>query len=46
MEYKSQNKNDESFIYKPKFQKENRSKKNKVTSKNNPFDKLSEIRFR
>ena len=46
MEYKSQNKNDESFIYKPKFQKNNKSKKNKITSKNNPFDKLSEIRFR
>ena len=46
MEYKSQNKNDESFIYKPKFQKNNKSKKNKVTIKNNPFDKLSEIRFR
>ena len=43
MEYKSKNKKEEFFIYKPKLTK---SKKVEKTSKNNPFEKLSELRFR
>ncbi len=46
MEYKSQKseKTEEFFIYKPKFAKN--KIKTKKTSKNNPFGKLSELRFR
>ena len=43
MEYKSKNKKEEFFIYKPKFTK---NKKMKKTIKNNPFEKLSDLRFR
>jgi len=46
MEYKSkknEDKKEEFFIYKPKLIKNKRSKKN---SKNNPFEKLTELRFR
>jgi len=43
MEYKSKNKKEEFFIYKPKLTK---NKKVEKTSKNNPFEKLSELRFR
>ena len=43
MEYKSKNKNGEFFTYKPKLIK---NKKTRKTSKNNPFEKLSELRFR
>ena len=43
MEYKSKNKKEEFFIYKPKLIK---NKKVEKTSKNNPFEKLSELRFR
>ena len=49
MDYKSKkNKNDKSefFVYKPKSLKNNKFLKNKKVSKNNPFGKLSEIRFR
>ena len=49
MDYKSkknEDKKEEFFIYKPKLTKNKRSKKNKKTSKNNPFEKLSELRFR
>ena len=48
MEYKPKKNNDkkeEFFIYKPKLIKDKRFKKNKKTSKNNPFEKLSELRF-
>jgi len=34
------------FIYKPKFLKKLEQKKDKKTSKDNPFEKLSELRFR
>ena len=44
MEYKSKkNKKEEFFIYKPKLTK---NKKLKKISKNTPFKKLSELRFR
>ena len=43
MEYKSKNKKEELFIYKPKLEK---NKKMEKTIKNNPFEKLSELRFR
>ena len=43
MEYKSKNKKEEFFIYKPKLIK---NKKVEKTGKNNPFEKLSELRFR
>ena len=44
MEYKSKkNKKEELFIYKPKLTK---NKKLKKISKNSPFEKLSELRFR
>jgi ATP-dependent RNA helicase SUPV3L1/SUV3 len=44
MEYKSKkNKKEEFFIYKPKPMKD---KKSKEISKNSPFEKLSELRFR
>ena len=44
MEYKSKkNKKEEFFIYKPKLTK---NKKLKKISKNSPFEKLSELRFR
>ena len=43
MEYKSKNKKEEFFIYKPKLEK---NKKMEKTIKNNPFEKLSELRFR
>ena len=37
---------DEFFIYKPKFTKQLKEKKAKKTNKDNPFEKLSELRFR
>ena len=43
MEYKSKNKKAEFFIYRPKLEK---NKKVEKTSKNSPFEKLSELRFR
>ena len=43
---KVQNKSDEFFTYKPKYLNKIINKKDKNTNKNNPFDKLSEIRFR
>ena len=43
MEYKSKDKENEFFTYKPKQIK---SKKFKEVDKNNPFEKLSELRFR
>ena len=50
MQYKAlktqDNKNEEFFTYKPKFIKNKVDKDNKKTNKNNPFDKLSELRFR
>ena len=45
---KSNNDNGEYFMYKPKFIKSKKNKKkdsNQKDSKNNPFDKLSELRF-
>ena len=49
MEYKSQKNKDEKeeyFVYKPKQVKNKILKKNKKISKNNPFEKLSAMRFR
>ena len=49
MDYKSRKNKDkkvEFFIYKPRLIKNERSKINKKISKNNPFGKLSELRFR
>ena len=49
MNYKSkkdENNNKEFFIYKPKLIKNKKLKKNKKVSKDNPFGKLSELRFR
>ena len=43
MEYKSKNKNEEFFTYKPKLMK---NKKIGKADKNNPFEKLSGLRFR
>ena len=37
---------EEFFIYKPKFIRSKIEKKDRKISKNNPFGKLSEIRFR
>tara|TARA_Y100000590_G_scaffold323289_1_gene366179 strand:- start:2456 stop:4948 length:2493 start_codon:yes stop_codon:yes gene_type:complete len=37
---------EEFFVYKPKFLKSKIKKDNKKSAKDNPFDKLSEIRFR
>ena len=38
--------NEEFFIYKPKFLKNKSMKIQKNDAKNNPFEKLSELRFR
>jgi len=49
MQYKRQkinNSKEEFFIYKPKFIKKEKETKNKKINKDNPFDKLSELRFR
>ena len=50
MQYKSKktgnNEKEEFFTYKPKFIKNKIDKNNKKFSKNNPFGKLSELRFR
>ena len=49
MNYKSkkdESNNKEFFIYKPKLIKNKKLKKNKKVSKDNPFGKLSELRFR
>ena len=49
MEYKPKkdtNKKEEFFIYKPITTKNKRLKENKKISRDNPFEKLSEIRFR
>ena len=48
MHYKPQknnNDNEEYFIYKPKFIRSKKKDGNQKDSKNNPFDKLSELRF-
>ena len=37
---------EEFFVYKPKFAKKKKEKNAKKISKDNPFDKLSELRFR
>ena len=37
---------DEFFIYNPKFAKQLKEKKANKTNKDNPFGKLSELRFR
>ena len=49
MEYKRkkiQGDKEEFFIYKPKFAREKGKKNDKKVSKDSPFDKLSELRFR
>ena len=49
MNYKSKknkNKKEEFFVYKPKLVKNKRMQKMKKTNEDNPFGKLSEIRFR
>ena len=49
MEYKRkkiQGDKEEFFIYKPKFVREKGKKNDKKVSKDSPFDKLSELRFR
>jgi len=43
---KTENKKEESFIYKPKFIKNKELKKKEKISSNNPFEKLLELRFR
>ena len=43
---KVENGKEEFFIYKPQFLKSKSEKNNKKINKNNPFGKLSEIRFR
>ena len=48
MEYKPKKINDgkeECFVYKPNFLRNKRKKNKSKTSKDNPFDKLSELRF-
>ena len=49
MQYESKkirdNKKEEFFTYKPKFIKNKIEKNNKKSNKNNPFGKLSELRF-
>ena len=45
MEYYPKKDKDEFFVYKPKFNKNKINKSSKKLSKNNPFSKLSEIRF-
>ena len=37
---------EEFFVYKPKFVKKKKEKNVKKVNKDNPFDKLSELRFR
>ena len=49
MEYKRkkiEENTEEFFIYKPKFMKKSKQKKDKKISKDSPFEKLSELRFR
>ena len=50
MQYKPQkikdNTKEEFFTYKPKFTENKSDKNNKKFNKNNPFGKLSELRFR
>jgi len=49
MEYKCKKVNEnkeEFFVYKPKFLKNIKGKKNENINKDNPFEKLSELRFR
>ena len=49
MNYKLKNskeKNEELFVYKPKIIRDKKIKKNKKATQENPFQKLSEIRFR
>ena len=50
MEYRSKGSEgkelEEIFIYKPKFVKVKKINNNKKDQKNNPFEKLSELRFR
>ena len=49
MQYKRKKikgKKEEFFIYKPVFVKNKIKKNNKKISKDNPFDKLTELRFR
>ncbi len=49
MEYKPkkiEGNKEESFVYKPKFVKNKKVKSNQNVNKDNPFDKLSELRFR
>jgi ATP-dependent RNA helicase SUPV3L1/SUV3 len=45
MEYYPKKDKDEFFVYKPKFNKNKIDKNSKKPSKNNPFSKLSELRF-
>jgi ATP-dependent RNA helicase SUPV3L1/SUV3 len=49
MEYKpkkNKKEKEEFFVYKPKLKKNRELKKKQKISKNNPFEKLSELRFR
>ena len=49
MEYRpkeSQKNKEEFFVYKPKLTRNKKLKKNLKIDKNNPFEKLSELRFR
>ena len=49
MQYKTKkikNKKEEFFVYKPRILKKIMKKNNKNASKDNPFDKLAELRFR
>ena len=48
MEYKRkkiEGNKEENFVYRPKFLKNKNEKSNQNVSKDNPFDKLSELRF-
>ena len=39
-------KKDEFFVYKPKLTRDKKLKNHRKIDKNNPFEKLSELRFR
>ena len=48
MEYKSKklkDSKDEFFIYKPRYSKKGNKKRNIKNDKDNPFEKLTELRF-
>jgi len=49
MQYKTKenkDRNEDLFVYKPTYLKKNNRKRNTKNNKDNPFEKLSELRFR